>query len=369
MDRIINVKVGGNYLSKDNKNAGVRGEGNVTMLRIAFDEGWDGYAIKITFWDARGLNPVSISLLPHLEESRLVYIVPIPFEPLAEEGKLTFVIEGSIDDKVQRSLSDTLEVKYSPTTENAGEPVPPTPDAITQIEQEIAKIKDDVVEAKKASADAASNASIASNAAEEAYMWADNAQGYSNIAETYVGMAENAYTKAETAIKKYPVITDGYWYVWDAVLGAYTNTGIRAQAGSTVYMGDNPPDYADVWINPEGDTDEYATKAFVEARLLELANKVAPSPAIVRLWKSEWKQIGTEHRWYQEVIVENATITEYSKVDLQFSADQIDELYTVNGITFVVENEDKKVTVFCFGNVPNRDVTVHAKVSEVVVNG
>ena len=112
-----------------------------------------------------------------------------------------------------------------------------------------------------------------------------------------------------------------------------------------------------------------ATRDFVSNILLKYSNKVAPSPAIVRLWKSEWKQVGNERRWYQEVVVENATITEYSKVDLQFSADQIEELYEVNGITFVVENEDKKVTVTCFGNIPNRDITVHAKVSEVVVNG
>lgn len=368
MDRIINVKVGGNYLSKDNKNAGVRGEANVTKLRISFDEGWDGYAIKVIFWNARGLNPVSILLEPHLEESRLVYLVPIPAEPMKETGKLTFVIEGSIDDKVQRSLSDTLEVKESPIAENVGQPVPPTPDELTQVRQEIAKIKDDVIEAKEASADAATNATIATNAAEEAYMWTDNAQGYSSTAEDYARKAEESYNKAETAIKKYPEIVDGYWHIWDVATKTYINTGIRAQAGSTVYMGDIPPDEADVWINPEGETANYATVAFVEARLLELANKVAPSPASVTLYANRWEQSENEQRWHQEVVVANATITEYSKIDLQLSAEQIMIFYEKD-LAFVAENDDGKVTVYCIGRVPENDYVIQATVSEVVVDG
>ena len=147
--------------------------------------------------------------------------------------------------------------------------------------------------------------------------------------------------------------------------GPQGEQGIQGETGERGEDGYTPIKGVDYFTNQ--DIDEIM--ALVEVRLLELANKVAPSPAIVRLWKSEWKQIGTERRWYQEVVVENATITKYSKVDLQFSADQIEELYAVNGITFVVENEDKKVTVSCFGNVPNRDITVHAKVSEVLLNG
>lgn len=359
MDRIINVKVGGNYLSKDNKNAGVRGESNVTKLRITFDEGWDGYAIKVIFWNARGLNPVSILLEPHLEESRLVYLVPIPAEPMKETGKLTFVIEGSIDDKVQRSLSDTLEVKESPIAENVGQPVPPTPDELTQVRQEIAKIKDDVIKAKEASADAATNATIASSSAALA-------QDYAATADVSASSAYVSCVKAEDAIARHPMITDGCWYVWDAQIQKYINTGVRAQAGSTVYMGDNPPADADVWINPDGKPDNYATIAYVEARLIELANKVAPSPASVTLYKNRWEQVEDKQKWYQEVYVENATITEYSKIDLQLSASQIDEFY---GTAFVAENDNKTVTVFCFGSIPDRDVTIHAKVSEVVVNG
>ncbi len=144
MDRIIEVKADGNYLTKDSKNAGVRGEYNVTTLRITFDEEWDDYTTKtITFWDAHGANPVGIilteDLLENKEESERVYLVPIPAEPMAEAGMLTFVIDGCIGSKRQRSMSDKLEVKYAPKANDAAEPEDPTP---TQAEQLQAQIND-----------------------------------------------------------------------------------------------------------------------------------------------------------------------------------------------------------------------------------
>lgn len=153
MDRIIEVKVGGNHLSKDSKNAGVRGEANVTKLRITFDKGWEAYSKKVTFWNTRGLNPVVVYLLPHMAEDPHTYIVPIPKEPMEEAGMFTFVIDGEFGNMVQRSLSDKLEVKDAPIADNAGKPVPPTPDALTQLEGEIELIKDDILAAKKAKED------------------------------------------------------------------------------------------------------------------------------------------------------------------------------------------------------------------------
>ena len=147
MDRIINVKVGGNYISKDNKNAGVTGEGNVTMLRITFDEGWKGWAKTVTFWDAHGKNPVKriqgVDLLEDITKDKLTYITLIPEEPLAIAGELTFVIDGYIEGKRQRSIADKLVVKESPDTDNAGEPTDPTPTQAEQLQGQIEKITDD----------------------------------------------------------------------------------------------------------------------------------------------------------------------------------------------------------------------------------
>lgn len=157
MDRIIEIKVSGNYLSKDSKNAGVRGEANVTKLRIAFDESWDAYAKRVVFLDARGGNPVKITLGTNLIENivrdKRVYLVPIPAEPLAEAGEMTFVIEGYVGDRVQKSFFDKLVVKDSPDTDGAIAPVEPTPSELAQLQNEIDSIIGDISRAVEAKED------------------------------------------------------------------------------------------------------------------------------------------------------------------------------------------------------------------------
>lgn len=145
MDRIINVSVGGNYLKKDKKVAGVRGEANVTSLRITFDSGWDNYAKTVTFLDARGQNPVNVvlgvNLLEDVAKDKRVYLVPIPAEPMAVSGELTFIIEGVLDNKIQKSFADRLEVKDAPETAGAVNSVDPTPSELAQLQTEIEFIK------------------------------------------------------------------------------------------------------------------------------------------------------------------------------------------------------------------------------------
>lgn len=145
MDRIIEVKVGGNYIRKDKKTAGVRGEYEVAILRIEFDESWDEYEKSITFLDATGLNPV----YKELDETRLenytpngrVYLIRIPKEPMAVAGDMTFVIDGIAGGKKQRSMSDKLEVKYAPMPDDAKEPAEPTPNDVEQMRLELGRIK------------------------------------------------------------------------------------------------------------------------------------------------------------------------------------------------------------------------------------
>lgn len=146
MNRIINVSVGGNYLKKDKKSAGVKGEANVTRLRITFDNGWDNYAKTVTFLDARGQNPVNVvlgvNLLEDVAKDKRVYLVPIPAEPMAVSGELTFIIEGVLDNKIQKSFADRLEVKDAPETAGAVNSVEPTPSELAQLQTEIEFIKD-----------------------------------------------------------------------------------------------------------------------------------------------------------------------------------------------------------------------------------
>lgn len=225
MDRIINVKVAGSHLTKDSKNAGTRGEANITKLRITFDGGWNDFDKKIIFLDARGLNPVVIYLLPNLAESETTYLVPIPGEPMAIAGELTFVIEGTKDNMVQKSLADTLKVNDSPDTSNAEKPVEPTEDELAQLRHGIEDIKGNIVKAVDAKEDA---------------------EGFAKDAEKYSQQALTAVGKASY------IGEDGYWYAWDTEKQEYYFTNVKAQAGASVYMGDNPPDDADIWVDPNG---------------------------------------------------------------------------------------------------------------------
>lgn len=156
MDRIIEVKVCGNHITKDNKYAGVQGEANVTQMRITFDEGWDGFAKKITFFNAYGNNHVSINLeMPENAENIRTYLVAIPKEPLEFAGTMTFVLDGIMLDeidgnKVQRSVGDELEVKDSPNADDAVNAADPTPSDLEQFRVAIEEIKAGVQEAFKA---------------------------------------------------------------------------------------------------------------------------------------------------------------------------------------------------------------------------
>lgn len=263
MDRIIEVKVGGNYLSKDSKNAGVRGEGNVTMLRITFDEGWDGYAKTVTFWDALGNNPVKriqgVDLIEDITKDTRTYITPIPAEPMAIAGELTFVIDGYIDGKRQRSISDKLAVKDAPITDDAGEPTDPTPTQAEQLQAEIDGIKDTIQKAVFAEQNAAKSATNARESENNAQISANIAIERAGYAKWYCDEAGAHADTAWSAVGKTSFIGDnGNWFAWDGENNAFYDTGVKAQSGSTVYYGDNPPPEADVWIDPDGDSPIFA---------------------------------------------------------------------------------------------------------------
>ena len=257
MDRIINVSVGGNYLKKDNKNAGVRGEANVTMLRIAFDEGWDNFAKTVTFLDARGLNPVNVMLGVNLLEDRRVYLVPIPAEPMAVAGWLTFIVEGALNNKVQRSFADKLEVKDAPDTDDAVNAVDPVPSEVEQFQTEIEYIKDnihDAVEANKAIQNMSVSA-VTLKAGEQAFVKKTEKDGVVNL---HYGLpaggkgdkgekGDSGKSAYEIALSKGFKGTEEEWVDWlrNGVDGKDGNPGVYVGTGEM-------PDGYSVQIDPSG---------------------------------------------------------------------------------------------------------------------
>lgn len=225
MDRIIEVKVCGNHLTKDSNKAGTKGEGNITKLRITFDDNWGDFAKQVVFWDAYGQNPVRILLTTHhiedITKDTRVYIVPIPHEAMARAGWLTFSVRGSLGIKTQVSISSTLEVEDSP---DILESFDPTPSEVEQMQAEIEAFKDDIQDFETAHRESVESAKIAKESADKAL--------------ATVGMASY-------------IGENGYWFAWDWDKGEFYDTGVKAHAGSMVYVGSNPPEYADVWINQD----------------------------------------------------------------------------------------------------------------------
>lgn len=201
MDRIIDVKVNGYYLTKNNLCAGVQHEANSNQMRIVFDDGWDGYAKTVTFWDAHGENPVkrtlTTDLLEDAAESTRVYLVDIPGEPMEYAGMMQFVIDGYVDGKRMRSIGDRLRVKEAPWEPDAAEPTDPTPSQAEQLQAEIDSIQSTIQQAAQSAAAAALSESHA----------ADSEQR-SNEALRGAQEAQKAALESQTAIEDMTVSSE-----------------------------------------------------------------------------------------------------------------------------------------------------------------
>ncbi|MBO7739442.1 MAG: hypothetical protein J6S18_03640 [Oscillospiraceae bacterium] len=235
MDRVIEVKINGNHLSKDNNLAGVQGEANATYLRIEFDEGWDGYAKTLLWLDARGEKTtgriLTADLLEDLAESTRTYLAPIPGEALAEWGDILFAVDGYINGKRQKSAYGKLRVK--PGDEFAVlEDV--TPSQAEQLQVQIDSILGDMQEQARRAEVAAEEAVAAQSAAEQsagdASASAVNAAQSASAAAVSAAAAKTAETNAKAAQKAAEAARD---IVTDAVSGDFaTNAQAKEYAGT-----------------------------------------------------------------------------------------------------------------------------------------
>ena len=93
-----------------------------------------------------------------------------------------------------------------------------------------------------------------------------------------------------------------------------------------------------------------------------IGKNAAPKVTEVTLLASKWT--GTNNLHSQVVSIDG--VTEYSKVDLQPSVEQL-AIFHEKDIGFVTENEDGVVTVFAIGVKPTIDYTIQATITEVIV--
>lgn len=147
--RTIQVVVTGEFIRKDNKNAGVQGEANVTALKLTLDDSWGGFAKRIIWRDAAGQNPVALILYDEVADSGknpLEFETLIPGEPLKRPGWCSFTLEGyrsGDPSKVACTVTDYLEVKRNVSFDA---PAEPTPTQAQQLQDEIEKILPQVQE-------------------------------------------------------------------------------------------------------------------------------------------------------------------------------------------------------------------------------
>ena len=102
--------------------------------------------------------------------------------------------------------------------------------------------------------------------------------------------------------------------------------------------------------------DEYAR------RILNSFSNANVRIANVTLLASNWA--GNENPYFQ--VVEIDGITPYSQVDLTPDVQQLVIFYEKD-LTFVTENEDGVVTVYCIGQKPTNDYTIQVTITEVNV--
>ena len=101
------------------------------------------------------------------------------------------------------------------------------------------------------------------------------------------------------------------------------------------------------------------TKSYIDAKL-----SGSSYISYIDLPSSKWQ--GKDNLYSQVVSI--AGVTENSRVDINPSVEQLAIFYQKD-ITFVTENEDGVVTVYCIGQKPANDYTMQVTITEVIANG
>lgn len=135
-------------------------------------------------------------------------------------------------------------------------------------------------------------------------------------------------------------------------------TGAKGDAGENGYTPVNGIDYN----TPE---EKEAMKAYIDSMVASSLSELRALSVVrtvsITLEASKW--VGADGLYTHSLTIDN--ITPYSKVDLQPSVEQLAIFYEKD-ITFVVENDNGTITVFCIGQKPANDYTMQATITEVI---
>ena len=139
----------------------------------------------------------------------------------------------------------------------------------------------------------------------------------------------------------------------------------------------NTSDFAERETIGSLDTLKTVNKSNLVAAINELYERLTPTRAFVIVlggienWVAEdvtdssGNVVGV--RYGQVVNVNNAIVTPNSKIDLQYSSEQM-VIFNDRNIAFHAENENGVVTVYCTGQIPEYNYRFQATVTEVETN-
>lgn len=142
--------------------------------------------------------------------------------------------------------------------------------------------------------------------------------------------------------------------------GKFPQNFIGYFAGNTIHTDDS----LDAVLYDET-TSKFDDITSIKAIINSLNTMSSGRVVTVSLPASKWVTSGSKQ--YSQV-VSISGITEYSKVDLQPTPEQL-AIFHEKDITFVTENEDGVVTVYCIGQKPSIDYEIQAMITEVQING
>lgn len=141
---------------------------------------------------------------------------------------------------------------------------------------------------------------------------------------------------------------------FDSLRGPQGEQGI-----SGVYLGSGDmPEDCNVQIDPNGDT--FTVEDIIEKVIKSQTVKISS----VTLNANDW--VGETSPYSQAVEISGAT--ENSKINLNPTVEQLNIFYNKD-VSFVVENDDGNITVYCIGQKPANDYTMQATITEVVIDG
>lgn len=102
----------------------------------------------------------------------------------------------------------------------------------------------------------------------------------------------------------------------------------------------------------------------IEDRIFALEQYQCPEfVSSVTLLAENW--VGDENLYTQIVDIDG--VTECSKVDLQPSSEQL-KIFRDKDLSFVTENDNGVITVYCIGQKPINDYIMQVTITEVIVN-